>query len=153
MADYIKPVVFKLGNEAFGVDINLVLGIENQINIVNVPNAVSYVKGIINLRGQVVPVYSLKRKFNIPDDEPSRNSIIINTGDVMIALEVDEVLEISDIKEENIVPMPVMIKTIETKYLDRVANIDGKLVILLDVTKLLTEEEEAGVKKLAEDMQ
>lgn len=153
MADYIKPVVFKLGNQAFGVDISLVLGIENQINIVNVPNAVSYVKGIINLRGQVVPVYSLKRKFNIPDDEPSRNSIIINTGDVMIALEVDEVLEISDIREENIVPMPVMIKTIETKYLDRVANIDGKLVILLDVTKLLTEEEEAGVKKLAEDMQ
>ena len=51
MADYIKPVIFRLGNQQFGVDINLVQSIEREINIVRVPNAMKYISGIVNLRG------------------------------------------------------------------------------------------------------
>lgn len=153
MASYIKPVVFKLGNELYGVDINLVQSIENQINIVPVPNAISYVKGIINLRGEVVPIYSLKRKFNMSDVVPLKSCIIINAGSVKLALEVDEVVEIGDMKESDITPMPILVKNADTRYLDRVANVAGKLIVLLDVNKLLTAEEEESVIKLAEDMQ
>ena len=153
MANYIKPVVFKIGNEAYGVDINLVQAIENNISIVPVPNSMQYVKGIINLRGEVVPVYSLKRKFNMPDEVATDTTIIVSVGDVKIAIEVDQVLEISDINPDNIVNMPLIIKNEATMYMDRVANVDGKLVILLDVMKLLSAEEEESMKKLAEDMQ
>lgn len=152
MADYIKPVVFKLGNQAFGVDINLVQSIENQVNVVNVPNSVKYVKGIINLRGEVVPLYSLKRKFNMPEDTDAMSSIIVNNGEFKIALEVDEVLEISDIDPNKIQPMPFIAKTDDAQYLDRVANSEGNLIILLDVEQLLSKEEKVGVKKLTEDM-
>lgn len=153
MADYIKPVVFKIGDEAYGVDINLVQAIENNVSVVPVPNSMQYVKGIINLRGEVVPVYSLKKKFNLPDDEPTDTTIIVSAGNVKIAMEVDQVLEISDITPDNIVEMPFIIKNAATMYMDRVANIDGKLVVLLDVLKLLSEEEEESMKKLTEDMQ
>ncbi len=153
MANYMKPVVFKLGNELYGVDINLVQGIENHVSMVPVPNAVTYVKGIINLRGVVVPVYSLKRKFNMPDDVQAKSWIIITAGNAMIALEVDEVVEIGNMEPKNITPMPILVKKQDTLYLDRVANTSDGLVVLLDVGHLLTEEEEESVIKLAEDMQ
>lgn len=61
-----KPVVFKLDNENYGVDINLVQGIEKEQQIVRVPNTVNYIRGIINLRGEIIPVYDLRAKFGLP---------------------------------------------------------------------------------------
>lgn len=153
MADYMKPVVFKIEEEMFGVDINLVQSIEKQIKVIPVPNAVSYVKGIINLRGEVVPVYSLKRKFGMADEKAADSMIIIHTSGVKIALEVDQVMEIDDIGADKIAGMPTLVKKDDTLYLDRVANVNGRLIILLDVHKLLSETETANVKQLADEMQ
>lgn len=155
MADYIKPVVFRLGNQNFGVDINLVQSIEREINIVPVPNSMTYISGIVNLRGEVIPAFSLKKKFRMDDGSlnPSENSIIINIpGVIKLAVEVDDVLEIGDMDEDSIVPMPLIAKTDETAYLDRVANANGNLIILLDAMKLLTETELENVKKFTEEM-
>lgn len=153
MATYVKPVVFRVGKEVFGVDINLVQSIEKQVSVVPVPNSMEYIHGLINLRGEVVPVYNLKKKFSIPQDTQAENMIIISAGEVKIALEVDEVLEINDIDPEKIVNMPVLARTSESRYLDRVAQVDNNLIILLDVEKLLTEDETEGMKKITEQMQ
>ena len=91
MADYMKPVIFKLNEEMFGVDINKVQGIEKQINIVPVPNSTSYIDGIINLRGEVVPVYDLKKKFGMESGGISENFIIVRFNGVALALGVDAV--------------------------------------------------------------
>lgn len=152
MSDYIKPVVFKVGNEMYGVDINLVQSIEREIQVVPVPNSMPYIKGIVNLWSEVIPVYSLKKKFGLVDNGVSENTIIIDTKNVKLALEVDEVVEIGDIEPENIVPMPEIALNAQTQYMPRVAHVDGNLIILLDVTELLSEEEEAVVKQMAEDM-
>lgn len=152
MSDYIKPVVFKVGNEMYGVDINLVQSIEREIQVVPVPNSMPYIKDIVNLRSEVIPVYSLKKKFGLVDNGVSENTIIIDTKNVKLALEVDEVVEIGDIEPENIVPMPEIALNAQTQYMPRVAHVDGNLIILLDVTELLSEEEEAVVKQMAEDM-
>ncbi len=82
----------------------------------------------------------------------SENTIIIDTKNVKLALEVDEVVEIGDIEPENIVPMPEIALNAQTKYMPRVAHVDGNLIILLDVTELLSEEEETAVKQMTEDM-
>ncbi len=153
MADYIKPVVFKIEGQLFGVDINVVQSIEKQISIVPVPNATAYIKGIVNLRGEVIPVYSLKRKFNMKDETFTDGSIIIDTGDVKLALEVDEVMEIGDIDSEDIVNMPSIINNDDTRFMDRVAHVGKDLIILLDVEKLLTDHEAESIKKMTEDMQ
>lgn len=153
MAEYLKPVVFKLGKESYGVDINLVHSIEKQMNVVPVPNSLQYIKGIINLRGEVIPVFSLKKKFNMPNaDVAGANTIIVKLPELIIAFEVDEVEEIHDIEMSNIVDMPNIVKTQELKYFDRVANIDGKLIVLLDVNYLLSESEQQTVKGFAEDL-
>ena len=110
MADYIKPVIFRLGNQQFGVDINLVQSIEREINIVRVPNAMKYISGIVNLRGEVIPAFSLRKKFGTDDNVGvigEDSTVIVNIpGVVKLALEGDEVLEIGDIDAQSIVQMP-----------------------------------------------
>ena len=152
MSDYMKPVVFKVGNQMYGIDINLAQSIERQIQVVPVPNAMPYIKGIVNMRGEVIPVYSLKKKFGLSDSDICDSMIIIDTTDVKLALEVDEVVEIGGILPENVSPMPQIALNKDTRYMPRVAVIEGELVILLDVTELLSEEETEAVKKIAEDM-
>lgn len=100
----------------------------------------------------MIHVYSLKKKFGLVDNGVSENTIIIDTKNVKLALEVDEIVEIGDIEPENIVPMPEIALNAQTQYMPRVAHVDGNLIILLDVTELLSEEEEAVVKQMAEDM-
>lgn len=152
MADYIRPVVFRLGDQEFGVDINLVQSIEKQVNVVPVPNSMKYISGIVNLRGEVIPVMSLKEKFNMEDQFKGDNTVIVNLPDMKIALEVDEVIEIGELQPDKISLMPKLAKTENTEYLDRVASIDNKLVILLDINKILSEEEAQGIKEFTEQM-
>lgn len=153
MADYIKPVVFEINGQSYGVDIALVQSIENDIATVTVPNAMPFISGIVNLRGEVIPVYNIKKKFNMAQTNTKCDSaIIVYVNDVKLAIEVDAVLEIGNIEIENIVPMPQIIKQEGTEYLDRVANTGDKLVILLDLEQLLSDDERAGVKKFTEEM-
>lgn len=152
MADYIRPVVFRLGDQEFGVDINLVQSIEKQVDVVLVPNSMKYISGIVNLRGEVIPVMSLKEKFNMEDKSKGDNTVIVNLPDMKIALEVDEVIEIGELQPDKISLMPKLAKTENTEYLDRVASIDNKLVILLDINKILSEEEAQGIKEFTEQM-
>lgn len=156
MADYVKPVVFKLGNEEYGVDINLVSAIEKYQQIVPVPNSVAFIKGIINLRGEVIPVYDLRRKFNMSAFEGSnemRKLIVVKLEDVLVALEVDEVSEIHDFDAQDIVNMPKIVMSNATKFMDRVANVNGRLIVLMDINHLLSQQEIADVKKLKEDLE
>lgn len=153
MANYVKPVVFRLGNEMYGVDINLVQSIEKDLNVVPVPNSQAYIRGIVNMRSEVIPVYSLAKKFGKAQDSTADSTIIISYAGLKLALEVDEVLEINDIDDSQIVAMPSMLVKQETQYLDRVANVDGKLILLLDVEKLLSDDEAEGVKKITEELQ
>ncbi len=155
MADYIKPVVFKLGAEEYGVDISLVNAIERYQQIVPVPNSVSYIKGIINLRGEVVPVYDLRKKFNMPAYDGSsdeRKLIVVKLPDLLIALEVDSVSEIHDFSENNIVSMPALVLNNDIQFFKRVANVDGRLIVLMDIGYLLSQEEMESVKKMKEDL-
>ena len=153
MADYIKPVVFKVGELLYGVDINLVQSIEKQVSVVPVPNATDYIKGIVTLRNEVIPLYSLKRKFKMKDEGYTGCSIIVNTGDVKLALEVDDVIEIGDINPENIMKMPSIIKNDSTRFMDRVAHIGKDLVVLMDVCQMLSDDEVDNLKKMTEELQ
>lgn len=155
MANYVKPVVFKLGEQEYGVDIGLVNGIEKYQPVVTVPNSVPFIRGIINLREEVIPVYDLRRKFNMPEYDGNgveRKMIVIRYNDISLALEVDAISEIHDFNAEDIVSMPKLIRNDDTKMFERVANSHGRLIVLIDVKYLLTDEELEGVKKMKEDL-
>lgn len=154
MSNYNKPVIFRLGNQSYGVDINLVSSIEKQVQFVPVPNSLPYVKGIINLRNEVIPLISLKKKFNMDEsDIQSENAIIVKLPQITMALEVDAVEEIHDIAASAISDMPKIVKSDQLDYFEKVANINGKLVVLINVENLLDEKELKTVSKLADDLQ
>ena len=102
----IKPVVFKIGNEEYGVDISIVQGIEKVLPVVPMHNVNRNIKGIINLRGEVIPLYSLRRKFGLPEAAYTDDTkfVIAQEGDLKIAIEVDSVGEIQTIEEKNVFP-------------------------------------------------
>ena len=142
----IKPVIFRLNGEKYGIDINRVNGIEREQHIVSVPNSPRNIKGIINLRGTIVPVYNLAKKFNAPDVAPENSQlIIIKVGEMHIAVEVEEVQEIFNIPGSSISEVPKIIKGGKTAYILEIAKIGNELLIILDVDSLLSEEEQQDV--------
>ncbi len=149
MADY-KPVVFKVGEEEYGVDITMVRGIENLQPVVNVPNTGRHIKGIINLRGDVIPVFSLRSKFKLMEVEPTDETklIIVQTDAFLLALEVDMVDEIQNISPDMIHEAPIIIKGKDTSYVKQVVNANGRLIIIIDVDNILTDEEKTEVEEM-----
>ena len=132
-----KPVVFKVGNEYYGVDINLVRGIEKMIQVVSIPNSNPNIKGIINLRGDVIPVYSLREKFNLePMNESEDNQfIIVKVEDMLLALEVDKVDEIQNISEDMILMSRLSLNQKKRNMRKRLFRVtDGLLLLLIFIT-------------------
>lgn len=148
----LKPVVFKLGSEEYGININLVQEIEKVQTIVPVPNAPRFIKGIINLRGEVIPVFSLRRKFNMEEKQSEESKFInIKIGDKKIALEVDEVEEIHSVEASHIHEVPTIIKDTNTAYVDKVVNLDGRLILIINVKSLLSQEEQDALDIILKD--
>lgn len=147
-----QPVIFKLDGETFGMDITYVNAIEREQQIVRVPNASHNIKGIINLRGEVIPVVDLRSKFNsVNKTAPAETElVIINLETAKIALEVDGVEEIHNIDAADIVEMPVIAKGDDVDYFDKVAKVDNKLIIVINPVNLLTKEETKAVESLVE---
>lgn len=146
-----QPVVFRLGNERYGVDISKVSAIEKGQNVVRVPNASPNIKGIINLRGEVIPVIDLKAKFGLIASTVLKSELIlVNLGQLLVALEVDGVEEIGAIEEKDIVPMPAIAKRKECSYFQSVIKVKDSLIIVMDPTKLLSEEEQGIAQQLAD---
>ena len=150
---FFQPVVFRLDNEKYGIDISYVSGIEYEQTIVRVPNSSRNIKGIINLRGEVIPVLDLRTKFNMDNLTAPKDAelIIVNLPNNKIAIEVDGVEQIHHIDENDIVDMPEIAKSSGAGYFDRVVKLDGKLIIIINPLELLSEEELQAVNELTAD--
>lgn len=137
-----KPVVFTLGDRKFGIDISKIQGIEKEQNIVPVPNTEKYIIGIMNLRGEVIPVYSLKNKFNIQTVSKEQPQYIITwIKNNTIALEVDGVEEIQAVDESMLHSVPSIIGKGDTGYMQSIVYNGRDLVIIINSDGLLTDEE------------
>ena len=148
-----KQVIFRVGKEEYGLDILLVNGIEKYINIVSVPNAPECIKGIINLRGDVIPVYSLRRKFGLEEAEITDNTklIVTRSKGVLMAYEVDEVREIVEISKSQISTVPSIVYNEKTAYMGAVANFDGRLVMLLNHDGIISDQEKVHIQNMVVD--
>ena len=148
----VKSIVFRVHGQSYGIDISLISGIEREQTVVPIPNAPACVKGIINLRGEIVPVYSLSYKFNNPElTGEDVQLIIINRDDMHIALEVEAVEEIIDIAADKISEVPPIIVNSQTDYLDSIAKQNQKLIIMLNVERLITKEEAEDIESFVEN--
>ncbi len=143
-------VIFELKKEFFGVDIAFVEGIVKLQEITRIPQAPSYVEGITNLRGSVLPVIDLHKRFDM--DVPERNDetriVVANIGEKKVGMIVTAVSEVLTIEENIIEPPPNLTTNMKADFITGVAKIDERLVILIDIQKILTEDEKQQVEKL-----
>ena len=139
-----KYLLFNLGGEEYGIDISRVTGIEELQKITHVPDMPAYMKGVINLRGRVIPVIDLRLRFGMEDREyDDRTCIIVcDVRDMTIGLIVDTVTVVLDIEGKNIEPPPSFkSESGKERYISGLARVDEAVKILLDVEKILKEEE------------
>ncbi len=143
-------VVFRLGNERFCVDISNVSAITEYKEITSVPNSPSYIEGVINLRGDIIPVVNLKKRFNIEEIERSDDTRIVNINfnGKDIGFIVDEASQVLRIGQENIEAAPEIIKGKERAYISGIAKIDDRIAIVLDLAHIFNDEERLAVMGL-----
>jgi len=133
-------VVFELANEHYGVDISMVEGIIKMQLITVVPHAPSFVEGVTNLRGAVLPVIDLRKRFNLPPEKTTKDSRIIHIAidSVKVGMVVDSVSEVLRVLEEAIEHTPPIVTTVDSAFITGIAKLEGRLIILLDLSKVLS---------------
>lgn len=140
-------VVFKLGGEDFGVDIKQVREIIRKGDTTVVPNAPEFVKGVINLRGQITTIIDLRKKLGLTDnkedvDEQQERIIVVEVGKNTVGMVVDAVTEVTYLSESDIDAVPTMVSdNIGTEYLTGVGKLPNRLLILIDLKRVLSGEE------------
>ncbi|HHY04425.1 MAG TPA: chemotaxis protein CheW [Thermoanaerobacterales bacterium] len=136
-------VEFKLGDEVYGVNILQVKTIERMMPITRVPKTPPFVEGVINLRGEIVPVIDLKKRFDLPHTETTENTriIIVTVENITVGMIVDSATEVIQLSKDDIEPAPDMAGGIDSSFLDGVGKLDDKLIILLNMSKILKPQE------------
>jgi len=136
-------VAFKVGREEFGVDVQKVEGVISVVDVTRMPRAPHFVEGIINLRGQIIAVIDLAARLGIAAEERTQSSriVVVEAKDVKVGLIV-EAPEVININKEDIEASPVMAThDVESSFIKGVVKLEDRLLILLDVDRVLSEEE------------
>lgn len=138
-------LTFKLGHETYGIQINKVREILTYPIVTPIPDASRWVKGVINLRGEVAPVIDLRVRFNIDNDPiytPRTIVIAVKTMDNrMIGLVVDEVSDMENVDLDRLYPAPDMGASIAPEYLKGLFKKEEKMIVILDIDRILDKEE------------
>lgn len=138
--DELQLVVFKLGEEEYGVEITQVQEIIRVMETTRVPKAPNYIKGVINLRGKVIPVLDLKKRFGLAECNMNDQTriIVVEVEDYTVGMIVDCVSEVLRISGQSIEPTPPVFSNLSDEYIRGVGKIENRLLILLDTDKILT---------------
>jgi purine-binding chemotaxis protein CheW len=137
-------VVFELANEHYGVEISTVESIIKMQEITRIPHSPAFVEGITNLRGLVLPVIDLRKRFGLDAQEISRDSriMVVALGTMKVGMIVDAVSEVLRVPSESIEPPPSMTTSSRANFITGIAKLNDLLVILLDMSKILTTDEQ-----------
>ncbi len=141
-----KYLTFVLAEEEYGLEILKVREIIGVMDITAVPRTPEYVKGVINLRGKVIPVVDLRLKFGMVEVEHTQETciIVVQVGTVEVGILVDKVSEVLNINGEDIEDPPSFGTDVDTNFILGMGKADGKVTILLDIERVLTPEEVKG---------
>ena len=150
----LQLVIFRLRGEEFGAEITSVLEISRVLGITHIPEAPGFVEGVVNLRGQVIAVVDLAKQFGLPPQPElpkTARIVVVEVAGETIGLIVDEVPEVLRVAEEAVEPTPEIIQTeVKRDYLRGLAKLGDRLILLLDLAKLLAPQELEQVSKVTQ---
>jgi len=152
--ELLQLVSFKIGAEEFGIDILKVNEINRMMSLTKVPNAPSFVDGVVNLRGRVIPVINLRTKLSLPKKEYDRNSriIVVELENRTIGFIVDEVSEVLRIPVNITEKPPEMVSGVNAAFITAIGKLEDRLLILLDLEKVLADGENVELKKMTDSL-
>ncbi|MCP3772820.1 chemotaxis protein CheW [Paenibacillus sp. MZ04-78.2] len=153
MGEELKVIVFALGKEEYGVEVEKVRTIERMQPMTRVPKTPEFVKGVINLRGVVTPVIDLRGRFGFPETEYTDNSriIIVAVGDIEVGLIVDSANDVIDVDSDHIEDPPEIVGGIKAKYLHGIAKVgESRLLVLLNLKEVLSKSEIVQLENVEE---
>ena len=141
-------VVFQLGAELYGVEISRVHEIIRLQAVTRVPRTPTFVEGVINLRGKVIPVVDLRRRFGLPAAEHTRASriVVVEIGDQVVGIIVDGVSEVLRVSSGTIEPPSPVVAGLDSEYIHGIAKLPERLVILLDLERILARDERRALE-------
>lgn len=147
-------ISFMIGKEEYGLEILTVKEVIRIREITRIPKAPVFVKGIINLRGDVIPIIDLREKFGLEIQEYTTMTrvIIVEVDGKSIGMVVDSVSQVIRIEKDQVEPPPPLIGGISAEYLRGVGKIGEKLIIMLNIDKILTVDEKIDLKKMEESL-
>ncbi|MFN2449705.1 MAG: chemotaxis protein CheW [Candidatus Baltobacteraceae bacterium] len=147
-AEMVQVVSFALGSEEYGVDISQVQEIIRMVEITHVPRAPHFMEGVINLRGQLIPIIDLRTRFGMPRTGKTKSTRIVVTeiGSKRVGIVVDGVSEVLNIPLEQVEKAPDMIAGVGTEYIQGVGKVADRLIILLDLTMVMSGDEKAALE-------
>lgn len=146
IADVAKYLTFYLGDEEYAIDILKVKEIIRMLRITRVPSAQHYVRGVINLRGQVIPVVDLRSRFGMAhsDTAAERCIVVVTAGGRSTGVIIDEVSEVVTMKAEDIEPVPDVSKEIDTGYLLGIGRSKEQIRLILDIERVIGVDVQVG---------
>jgi purine-binding chemotaxis protein CheW len=151
MAKVQQIVGFRVGKENFGVPIGIVHEIVRMMDITEIPDSPTYIEGVINLRGKIIPVVDLRKRFAEEIQPHRRNRIMVAELDGhQVGLVVDAANEVMKVNSELIEPPPNIFEQGELNYVTGVGKLDGKLVIMIDLAKIMQRGELRRICDIAE---
>lgn len=150
VVEKVKVVVFRLKDEEYGVEVDQVKSIERMESITRVPNTPSFVKGVINLRGVVIPVINLRSRFQMEEEDytDSTRIVIVHVNEMEVGLIVDAALDVLDVPLDAIEPPPEVVGGVEAAYLRGMAKLEDRLLVLLNLDRVLSPEELKQVEQM-----
>ena len=146
-------LTFRLGAESYGIEILKVQEIRGYETPTSIANAPPFIKGVINLRGVIVPILDLRVKFRLPDSQYDEFTVVIilNVASRVVGVVVDSVSDVLSLDPEEIRETPEFASaTFDTKYITGLAPVDGGMLIMLDIERLLTSADMALVESVLE---
>ncbi len=148
-------VVFELGSESFGIDIANVEGIVKMQEITQVPKAPDYMEGITSLRGSVLSVINLQKRFGMAEQEKTNDTriVVVQVDQLKVGMVVSGVSEVLTLDDAVIEPPPAMISSATQAFITGVAKVDSRLIIMLDLEKVLSDKEKNVLEKLVSNNQ
>ena len=148
-------LIFTLGNEEYGIEILKVQEIRGYDRVTRIPNAPEFITGVTNLRGVIVPIVDLRVKFQLGSADINQDTVIIvlNLHERIVGIVVDGVSDVLALNDEQIRPAPDFSATLSTKYLLGLGLLNERMLILVDIEKLLNSEEMQIIARLAENAQ
>lgn len=144
-------LTFVLGREEYGIDILKVQEIRGYESPTTIANAPAFIKGVINLRGVIVPIIDMRIKFNL--GEPSYDQftvvIILNIADRVVGMVVDGVSDVIQLSADNLRPAPDFSSTLDTRYIVGLGTVDDRMIIVVDIERLMSSQDMALVEEAA----